>query len=109
MDIKLARVAPLIGWRPMPYAPPSAPYQAVRPKKLGEVTVPASTTILDSPLLALSTDVIAALAGGYLAWSLGASGPRGEPPVSRTWSTIWWVVAAAAGIKGLHDLSRLNA
>jgi hypothetical protein len=109
MEIKLARVAPQNGWRPIPYAPPPAPYQAVRPKKLGEVTVAPSTTILDSPLLALSTDVVAALAGGYLAWSLGAAGPRGEAPVSPTWSTIWWVVAAAAGIKALHDLSRLNA
>ncbi len=109
MEIKLARVAPQAGWRPIPYAPPRVPHQAVRPKLLGEVTVPASTTILDSPLLALSTDVVAALAAGYLAFSLGKEGDKGQAPISPTWSTFWWIIATAAGIKMLHDLSRLNA
>jgi len=65
--------------------------------------VPASTTLLDSPLLALATDVTAASASAYLAFNLG----RLDPPSG--WSTFWWIVSAAAGIKALHDLARLNA
>lgn len=90
-------------WSPARYVPPAAQYQAVRPKTLGEVTVPASTTLLDSPLLALATDVTAASASAYLAFNLG----RLDPPSG--WATFWWIVSAAAGIKALHDLARLNA
>ena len=90
-------------WRPVPYVPPSAHYEAVRPKALGEVTVPASTTLLDSPLLALATDVTAVSASAYLAFNLS----RLDPPSG--WATFWWIVAAASGVKALHDLARLNA
>lgn len=89
------------GWSPVPYVPPPAQYQALRPKALGEVTVSPSATILDSPLLALATDVTAAGASAYLAYNLGKLGSG--------WATLWWIVATAAGIKGLHDLARLNA
>src|SRR5258708_4145329 len=101
---------PLVGisrWAPAPYSPArkdigqQAPAPAPVPAVVGEVTVSPSATILDSPLLALATDVTAAGASAYLAYNLGKLGSG--------WATLWWIVATAAGIKGLHDLARLNA
>lgn len=91
------RVGFVNGWSPVRYVPPPAAYQATR---LGEVSTPSST-LLDSPLLSLATDVTAAGASAYLAYGLGKLGSG--------WATFWWIAAAAAGVKGLHDLARLNA
>lgn len=96
-----ARVGFVNGWSPVRYVPPPAHYQALRTKTLGEVTVAPSTTILDSPLLSLATDVTAAGASAYLGYGLNKLGSG--------WATFWWIAAAAAGIKALHDLARLNA
>lgn len=87
------------GWSPMRYVPPPAAYQALRTPALGEVS--PSSTILDSPLLSLATDVTAAGASAYLAYGLGKLGSG--------WATFWWIASAAAGIKALHDLARVNA
>lgn len=87
------------GWAPMRYVPPPALYQATRPKVLGEVS--PSSTLLDSPLLSFTTDVVASGASAFLAYGLGKA--------NSGWATFWWIASAAAGIKALHDLARLNA
>lgn len=92
-----ARIGFVNGWSPMRYAPPPSSYQATRP--LGE-GAPPSATLLDSPLLSLATDVTAAGASAYLAYGLGK--------LNSGWSTFWWIAAAAAGVKALHDLARAN-
>lgn len=90
-----------ISWRPAPYAPQKPPYTGERTLGQGPA-VPGSVSLMDSPFLALSTDIVAAAGSGYLAY--GYSKLQSQP-----WTTIWLVVATAMTVKALHDLSRLNA
>lgn len=91
-----------ISWRPTPYGiPHKTPYTSERALGQGP-GVPGSVSLMDSPFLALSTDVVAAAGSGYLAYGYSKLH-------SQTWSTIWLVVATAMTVKALHDLSRLNA
>jgi hypothetical protein len=92
-----------ISWHPAPYSPPlGTPFTGER--ALGQTpAVPGSVTLIDSPLLALSADVVAAVASGYLAYGYARTG---SSPVA---STVWLVVATAMTVKALHDASRLNA
>jgi hypothetical protein len=88
-------------WRATPYAPPRK--NPFGERALGQTpVVPGSVSLMDSPLLALSTDVVAAAGSGYLAYGYSKL-------QSSTMSTIWLVVATAMTVKALHDLSRLNA
>lgn len=91
-----------ISWRPAPYAPPlKTPFTGERALGQGPV-IPGSVSLMDSPLLALSTDVVAAAGSGYLSYGFAKTN-------NPTWSTVWLVVATAMTVKALHDLSRLNA
>lgn len=91
------------------YAPRWTPayVQAPRPA-LAQVqpTVVYQTTeferIMQSPALALATDVTLVGVGAFVALHLG----RMEPPSG--WSTFWWAVVTAGVMKGLHDFKRLN-
>lgn len=56
---------------------------------------------MSSPTLALATDVTAVGMSGYVAYHLGK--------INSGWSTFWWVVMAAAVMKGLHDYKRINS
>lgn len=110
-------------WSPAPYAPPAAQYQALRPApKLGADVAPVSAveSFMRSPMLAFVTDVAAASASAYLAWGLnqrrntclinaGAKGYPIDKCPGTSWSTFWWIVATAMGVKALHDLSQMNA
>ena len=60
-----------------------------------------AATFAESPLLALLTDAVVAGSSAYLAWGLGTQNNK--------WSTFWWVVAAGALMKGLHDMSRIGS
>lgn len=84
------------GWSPLRYMPPAVSYQATRSQALGAAA--PSSTILDSPLLSLATDLVAAGASAYLALGLGK--------LNSGWATFWWIASAAAGVKALHDLAR---
>lgn len=110
-------------WTPAPYAPPSAQYQALRPvAKLGaDAAAPSAVeNFMRSPMVAFVTDVAAASASAYLAWGLNQrrntclirAGEKGYP-IDRcpgtSWSTFWWIVATAMGVKALHDLSQMNS
>lgn len=55
---------------------------------------------LESPLLAFTLDTWTALTAGYLGWAYGRRG--------NDWGTFWYVVAALASFKALHDLGRLG-
>lgn len=109
-------------WSPAPYVLPAPHYQAVRPApKLGaDAPASAAETFMRSPMLAFATDVAAAAASAYLAWGLNQRRntclvKAGEKsfPIERcpgtSWSTFWWIVATAMGVKALHDLSEINA
>ncbi len=91
-----------IAWRPAPYAPPlRTPFTGER--ALGQApAVPGSQSLMDSPLLALATDVVAAAASGYLAYGYSRTHES-------TLSTVWLVLATAMTVKALHDVARLNA
>lgn len=89
-----------ISWRPAPYMPPKTPFGGERALGQGPA-VPGSVSLMDSPFLAFSTDVVAAAGSGYLAY--------GYSKLHSPWSTLWLVVATAMTVKALHDLSRLNA
>lgn len=79
------------GFTPAAWAPARLPLPAS--KSLGE-----TGDFLESPSLALVTDVVVAAATGFFAWGLGAHNNK--------WSTFWWVVSAMAGVKALHDMGR---
>lgn len=94
-------LAPRMGtWSPAPHRPLPSPYRT----RIGQATAPAEprkpNPFFDSPLLALVTDASAAGMSAYLAWGLGKAG--------NTWSTFFWVLSAAMGMKALHDLSRVK-
>lgn len=89
-----------LAWRAAPYAPSRK--NPFGERALGQgPSVPGSASLMDSPLLALSTDIVAVAGSGYLAY--------GYSKLQSSWSTVWLVVATAAAVKALHDLSRLNA
>lgn len=108
-------------WSPAPYVLPALPYQAVRPApQLGADAISAGERFMRSPTVAFVTDVAAAAASAYLAWGLNQrrnvclakSGKEGfsiEKCPGTSWSTFWWIVATAMGVKALHDLSEMNA
>jgi len=74
---------------------PATPPPARRPA-MGQ-----AASFIESPLLALFTDSVAAGSAAFLAWGLGLRNNK--------WSTFWWVVAAGAVMKGLHDMSRISS
>lgn len=83
--------APMAAARPLP-----SPYKVGRPAAgpaLGQ------NDFLESPILSLGVDAVAALSGAYLAWGLSS--------VRNKWSTFWWVVSGVATVKALHDMSRI--
>jgi hypothetical protein len=73
---------------------PAAPRLAVaRPPSLGQ-----NVPFLESPTVAIITDLIVGSTSAFYAWGLGRQ--------RNNMSTLWYVVAAAAGMKLLHDISR---
>lgn len=74
--------------RPMPVLRPTA--------RLGQAQPPVP--FLESPELAAVVDATAAGMSAYLAYGLGKIGS--------SWSTFWWIVSAATGVKLLHDVSK---
>ncbi len=66
------------------------------------MTAPAAARLpfIDSPLLQLATDVSASVASGLLGYAFGKDKSR--------WSTVFWVVSALSGAKGLVDLYRIQ-
>jgi hypothetical protein len=73
-----------MGQTPLPMAPP----------------VPTRLPFIDSPLIQLATDATAAVASGMLGYAFGKHNSR--------WSTVFWVVSALTGAKGVVDLYRLQ-
>lgn len=77
-------------WRPMPRLP-DAPTRGRSSGTLGQ-------GLLEGKSVSVIADFVTALSSAYLAWGLGTR--------QNKWSTLWWVVSAAATVKGLHDMSR---
>lgn len=84
-----------MAWAPAPVPRPSPALAAPRAPALGQ-----TTPFLESPFVAALTDVIVGGAAAFYAWGLG----RAKNPMS----TFWYVVAAASGMKFLHDISRID-
>lgn len=108
-------------WSPPRYVPPPAQYGLGKPatSALG-APVSGAEVFFRSPVLALMVDVVGAGASAYLAWGLnhrrnrclvkaGAESFPIEKCPGTGWSTFWWIMATAMGVKALHDLSLLNA
>lgn len=80
------------GYR-MAWTPAPAPLEG---RSLGQAEFPFTLR----PLPALLTDIVVTVTAGFYAWGLGRA--------KNSWSTLWWVIAAASAMKGLHDISRLE-
>jgi hypothetical protein len=94
-------------WRPAYAGTPGSPALAQAQPQQPPIQVVYQDTPFDklmgSPGVALATDVALALVGGYTAYELSNL----EKPTG--WSTVWWVIATAAVIKGFHDYKRISA
>lgn len=78
-------------WAPARLTTPPLPVS----KNLGQ-----SGDFLQSPTLALTTDIMVAAATGFFAWGLSVHNNK--------WSTFWWIVASMAGVKAMHDAGRVS-
>lgn len=86
-----------MGWRPAPFQAYPTPFRS----KMGQLpSVPASTALLDDPLLAATVDIVATSTSAYLAWGMA----KAQSP----WAPLWLVLATAMGVKTLHDFSRVK-
>ena len=115
-------------WAPAPYLPPPAPYGLPVPARppaearprMGAITASGLERFFADPTFAFIASLAAAVTSGYLGYGLGrirqdclvkvqgGSAKLEECPGS-TWSTFWWIIATAMGVKALHDLSRIKA
>jgi hypothetical protein len=111
-------------WAPAPYLPPPAPYGLPAParapapeKRMGAITASGLERLFADPTLAFLTSVVAAVTTGYLGYGLSrirqdcllkvqSGSVKLEACPGTTWSTFWWIVSTAMGVKALHDLSR---
>jgi hypothetical protein len=94
----------IVAYRPVPLQPRMG--QSPLP-----MTPPASTRLpfIDSPILQLATDVSASVASGLLGYAFGRTKDAdGNPRKPSRWSTVFWVVSALTGAKGLVDLYRMQ-
>lgn len=100
MNTAYPRTSYSMTWRPAAAAPrlPS-PFMGSGKRSLGAAKT-GLEAFAESPILALTSDVIAAGSSAYLAWALGVW--------KNEWSTFWWIVTAAITVKGLHDLARIR-
>jgi len=109
-------------WSPAPYAPPAAHYQAVRPQLGDSSSGPgAAEMLMRAPQIAFATSLAAGAASAWLAYGLGRvrntcvvrAAEKGVSPETHCpgtgWSTFWWIMATAMGVKALHDLSRMSS
>lgn len=98
-------------WRPVPYG--SLHKHPFGPRLAQAAPVPGapkgSESFLESPLLALGTDVVGVALTGYLSWGLAKRDPSTREPYNKPMSVFWLVMATVLGMKALHDASRLNA
>lgn len=108
------------GWTPARYAPPPAPYTPPAQKSMGSAQLGASLeSFFADPTLAFVTSLVAAAASGYLGYGLNVMREKSIAMVQQgkisaaqvpgtTWSTFWWILATAMGVKALHDLSKIQ-
>lgn len=87
------------GWAPAPYAPPSPRVQNPR---LGQAATDADKplSLIDSPFIALVTDVAAASSLAMLAYFFHKG--------NSAWSNVFWALAGLAGAKTIVDMTRLS-
>jgi hypothetical protein len=83
------------GYR-MVWAPALPPRPSRHRRGLGQ----GYREFIESPELSLFASGMTAITSGYLAYGLGTANNK--------WSTLAWVVSAAAAVKALHDLSRVG-
>ncbi len=83
----------MAAWAPAAPAPRTA--APARGPSLGQ-----GTPFLESPTVAMITDVVVGGAAAFYAWGLGLQ--------KNKMSTFWYVVAAASAMKLLHDISRAD-
>jgi hypothetical protein len=77
------------------YRPSWAPANP-KPPELSQTAPP--TPFLESPVLAVITDVVVAASAAFYGWGLSLQ--------KNKWSTLMYVISAASVMKLLHDLGR---
>lgn len=88
------------GYRLAPWAPAAPRLSQQVQQVMVAPTTGGTTDFLESPSVAILTDLVVGSASAFYAWGLGLQ--------KNKMSTFWWVIAGASGIKLLHDLSRLE-
>lgn len=106
---------PLVNGYSMDWRPAVVSRQQQTPP-LGKASL-GQRSFVESPVLSLITDGIILVTSGYIGWGISlqqkklvmkaAEAGKVTTLAASNWATFWFVLAAAAGVKLLHDISRV--